>query len=244
MRSRGGVRLSDKGPKYATTPPSTYRQTGVQRLAEFALDTDNNLKGLLRVVMYGQEALRWRQLSLKNDEGEVKKQFKESMGEYIPDGVEADFDHFLGLNDLDVNLIAIVQIKGSVGTSTGKRTFMPGQFFESRGMLPFVSQDKRTTPVDVMYPKTETDQVTYNLPAGMNVESAPQASDASWPEHAVFKVKSESNANSVTVARTLVYNFTVLNPTDYTLLHDFYQKVATADQQQLVLAHATLAKGN
>jgi hypothetical protein len=31
---------------------------------------------------------------------------------------------------------------------------------------------------------------------------------------------------------------------DYGDLHDFYQKVATADQQQLVLTRAQVAKGN
>ena len=34
------------------------------------------------------------------------------------------------------------------------------------------------------------------------------------------------------------------SPKDYQNLHDFYQKVATADQQQLVLTRAPVAKGN
>jgi hypothetical protein len=46
------------------------------------------------------------------------------------------------------------------------------------------------------------------------------------------------------VVRTLVYNFAVLGPKDYPDLHDFYQKVATADQQPIVLSRVTAAKGN
>ena len=137
-----------------------------------------------------------------------------------------------------------MRVKGSAGTATGKRIFLPGQFFESRGKHPFVAQDKRTVPVDVKYAKFETDQATYRLPAGMSVESAPQGSDASWPNHALMKVATETKPNMVTVARTLAYNFTVLEAGDYTNLHDFYQKVATADQQQLVLTHTAIAKGN
>jgi hypothetical protein len=33
-----------------------------------------------------------------------------------------------------------------------------------------------------------------------------------------------------------VYNYTILDPKEYGSLHDFYQKVAAADQQQITLA--------
>jgi hypothetical protein len=42
----------------------------------------------------------------------------------------------------------------------------------------------------------------------------------------------------------LAHNYTLLDPKDYNDLHGFYQKVATADQQQLVLTRTTAAKGN
>jgi hypothetical protein len=48
----------------------------------------------------------------------------------------------------------------------------------------------------------------------------------------------------VTITRTLAYNFAVLDPKEYSDLHDFYQKVAAADQQQLVLARATQLSRN
>jgi hypothetical protein len=44
--------------------------------------------------------------------------------------------------------------------------------------------------------------------------------------------------------RLLAYNFTLLDPKEYSDLHDFYQKVAAADQQQLVLVRAPQARGN
>jgi hypothetical protein len=49
----------------------------------------------------------------------------------------------------------------------------------------------------------------------------------------------------VVVARTLARAFTEAKPEEYQDLRGFYQKVATADQQQLVLAAApAAAKGN
>jgi hypothetical protein len=58
------------------------------------------------------------------------------------------------------------------------------------------------------------------------------------------KIQSESTADNVRVQRMLAYNYTLLDATDYSNLHDFYQKVATADQQQLVLTRLPIAKGN
>jgi hypothetical protein len=46
------------------------------------------------------------------------------------------------------------------------------------------------------------------------------------------------------VGRTFGRYFTVIQPKDYQDLRGFYQKVASADQQQLVLTISPAAKGN
>jgi hypothetical protein len=239
-----GLRLTDDGPVAATTPMGSYTSTAFDRVADLNIDDAGNLKGTARFILTGQEALHWRQLSIRNDETEVKKQFDEAIRAYMPDGVQADFNHFIALSDYESNLVAMVDVSGNLGTATGKRFFLPGLFFEAHARHPFVAQDKRTTLVDVHYPKMESDQVTYHLPTGFAVETAPQAADISWPSHAVFKVKTIVSGNDVTVARTVAFNFAVLPSKDYGDLHDFYQKVSTADQQQLVLTRAQIAKGN
>jgi hypothetical protein len=239
-----GFQLSDKGAVIAMTPGITYRNSTVKRVADLYIDQTGNVKGSARFVMTGPISLYWRQLALENDDEEVKKQFNESMRADLPEGVQADFDHFLALDDPTVGLIANINVSGSLGTLTGKRFFLPGLFFESRAKHPFVAQDKRAIPVDVHYPMTEQDDVTYNLPPGYNVESLPRDATSSWPDHALLNLHSSAENGSVTIVRTLAYNFTLLDPKDYSDLHGFYQKVATADQQQLVLTRAPAAKGN
>jgi hypothetical protein len=239
-----GLRLTDNGSVGATTPMGSYTTTAFDRVADLNIDEAGNLKGTARFILTGQEALYWRQLSIRNDETEVKKQFDEAIRAYMPDGVQADFNHFIALSDYNSNLVAMVDVSGNLGTATGKRFFLPGLFFEAHARHPFVAQDKRTTLVDVHYPKMEGDQVTYHLPTGFAVETAPQTADISWPSHAVFKVKTSVSGNDVTVVRTVAFNFAVLPSKDYGDLHDFYQKIATADQQQLVLTRAQVAKGN
>jgi hypothetical protein len=239
-----GFRLSDKGVIPGLTPPGNYKMAVVEREADLTIDEQGGVTGIVRFVMTGPDALHWRQLTLEDDPEEVKKRFNESMQGEIPEGVQADFDHFLGLEDYNTNLIGIVKVSGNLGTATGKHFFLPGLFFESRAKHPFTSEDKRTTPIDVHYPKMEQDDATYRLPAGFTAESTPQAANANWPDHAMFKIVSTATGGAVTVHRTLAYNFTLLDPKEYPNLHDFYQKAAAADQQQLVLTRAPAAKGN
>jgi hypothetical protein len=239
-----GFRLSDKGAAVATTPAITYKSAVVHRVADLTVDEQGNVDGTARLVMTGPDALYWRQLALENDQEEVKKQFNESMRAYMPDGVQADFDHFLALDDYTVNLMALIKISGNLATATGKHFFLPGLFFESQSRHPFVAQDKRIIPIDLHYALMEQDDVTYHLPSGFNVESAPKAADLTWPSYAALKINSAVGNGSVEVVRAFARNFALLDPKVYNDLHDFYLKVAAADQQQIVLTRATAGKGN
>jgi hypothetical protein len=195
--------------------------------------------------MIGQEALRWRQAALRNDLDEVKKQFDHSLESMFPDGVEAHIDSFTGLDDPYVNLVATVKAQGNLGTATSKRLMLPGFFFETRGAHPFVEQEKRQESVDMHYGEVVTDQVVYHLPAGFSVEGAPQDAKITWPDHTVLVNKTIPAAGQITIARMLARSFTEAKPEEYQDLRGFYQKVAAADQQQLVLTTAPVAaKGN
>lgn len=239
-----GLLISEKSAEIATTPGLTFTDATVLRAADLNIDSAGNVKGAARYLMTGPNSLYWRQLALENDADEVKKQFTESLTSDLPQGLKADFDHFQALDDPSANLVAIARITGNIGSVTGKHLFLPGLFFESRAKHPFVAQDKRIIPIDVHFPELDQDQVTYHLPPGFSVESLPQDIKTVWPDRAVLKVHSSAADGSVIVLRTLAYNITILDPKEYSDLHDFYLKVATADQQQLVLTRSPAAKGN
>jgi hypothetical protein len=239
-----GARQSSDGHNAGTTPQQPYTANTLHRIGEVTLDEHGAITGNFRFVMQGQEALRWRQAALENDLDEVKKQFDRWTEMMVPDGVQAHIDHFLGLDDPDINLIAMVSLQGTIGSATSKRILLPGFFFETRGAHPFVAQDKRLEAVDMQYGDAEIDQITYQLPAGFAVEGAPQDAKISWPEHAILVNKTVTAPGQITIARSLARAFTFAKPEEYQDLRGFYQKVAAADQQQLVLIATLPAKGN
>jgi Domain of Unknown Function with PDB structure (DUF3857) len=234
-----GLAQSPKGPSFITIPEQKYADNIVRRTGILTLDEKGGVSGQIQIAMTGQEALRWRQLALENDLSEVKKQFDGELADIAPNGVQADVDHFEGMDDPTASLNAVIKLTGSLGVPAGRRLIVPTYFFETRGTVPFVNEAARQVPVDMHYAERVTDQITYRLPDGLAVEGAPADANFSWPAHALFVAKSLTQPGQITIAQTLTRAFTIVKPEEYQDLRGFYQKVAAADQAQLVLTAAT-----
>jgi len=240
----GGIRQSTSGAEAANSPLAPYSANTLLRTGDVTLDDHGAITGNFRFVMSGQEALSWRQAALRYDPDEVQKRFDRWLQSIVPEGVEAHIDHFVGLDDPYSNLLAVIKAEGRLGTATSKRLLLPGFFFETRGSHPFVDQEKRLEPVDMHYADQVTDQIVYHLPANLAVEGAPQDAKIPWNKSAVLVTKTVPATGQVTIARQFARGFTTVKAEDYQDLRSFYQKVASADQQQLVLTSSTASKGN
>lgn len=239
----GFVQGSDgKTPK--NTPGQSYRDNNTTRKADLILDAQGGVQGSLRIAMIGQQALYWRQFALQNDENEVKKSFDRWLQTMVPEGVEAHVDHFVGLDNPDLNLVAVIKARGGLGTTTGKRVLLPAFFFETRARHPFVDEEKRQEPVDLHYSEVVNDVVVYRLPQGLSMESAPQDATIEWPAHETLSASAVQAPGQITISRSLARAFTIVLKNDYQDLRGFYQKVAASDQQQLVLSATPEVKGN
>ena len=240
-----GLRMTLGSPSLFSLhkPPDATVSASVQRSASLVIVADGSVDGNIDVTMTGAEALYWRQIALQNDLDEVKKQFSESLRDYLPEGIHTDFDQFVGLDETGSALVAKLKVSGTLGSPTGKYLLLPEQLFNP-AKHPFVTEAKRITPIDMHYPRTEHDSATYTLPDGYTVGNIPQPAKASWPNHATFTIESAAGQKTVTVKRTLDRNFTLASPSEYSSLHDFYQKVAIADQAQLVLLRPPSEKAN
>ncbi|MGD0348187.1 MAG: DUF3857 and transglutaminase domain-containing protein [Terracidiphilus sp.] len=249
--SARGLGQGAQGVNISTTPEQIYTDNSVSRIADLTLDAHGGITGFIKIIMIGQEALRWRQFALRNDDTELKKRFDHNELEHmVPDGVEAHVDHFIGIDQPGQNLMAMVKVTGSLGTATSKRILLPGLFFETRSRVPFVNEEKRQIPVDMHYADRVTDDVTFHLPDGAAVEGAPQDTTVSWQGHAVFILKSKAGPGQIEIANSMARAFTLAKPEEYQDLRGFYQKVNAAEQAPLVLtiapapATAPPGKGN
>ena len=240
----GGVRQTANGATYAQTPDPDARGNAILRSGDLTLAPHGAVSGEISIAMTGQEALRWRQAGLRNGDAELKKSFDSELADQVPAGVEAHVDRFAAVDRPDENLVAAVKVTGSLGAGMATRLLLPAFFFESRAHEPFVEEVTRQEPVDMHYGDHVTDQITYHLPASMTLEGGPQDANSMWQGHAMYAVKTKSAPGQILVARSVARAFTVLQPSEYQSLREFYSKVASGDQQQIVLHNAPEAGGN
>ena len=241
----GGIRETAGGVGPWVTPLLPYAANTVVRKAELTVGADGSVNGRLQFGMTGQEALRWRQASLQMDQDALKRSFEDWLRTQLPSGVEAHLTRFAKLDDAGADLGAYATVTGMPGTATSKRMLLPASFFAHSEDQGLIALPDRHLPVDMHYAAVYKDGVLMHLPAGVTIESAPPTTAVPWSGYAMYQIKSTPNGNDLTVTRTLARAFTLLEPDEYSPMRDFYQKVNTADQQQIVLTNsATAQKGN
>ena len=116
---------------------------------------------------------------------------------------------------------------------------LPAFFFSTGPRPQFVAEESAQPPVDLHYAEQVIDDAVFHLPAGYTVESAPQASQLPWADHAITSGQNyPRRPESLRSGTSSPAVFVLLDPKEYPALRDYYQKLAANDQQQLVLAKA------
>lgn len=235
----GGVAMAASGKvESIITPQQENKDNTVVRVGSLAISPQGTVSGTLKVGFTGQEALLLRQMALRNDANSVKQELERMIAAQVPDGVVARIDHISGLDDSTKQLVAVVPVTGSIANLAGSHLVLPRLFFETKETDPFPAEESRLLPIDMHYPALEQEQITYVLPSGFALEGALQDASARWEENAAYKLISKVDATSITTGRTLARGFTLLDPSQYGKLRDFYDKVVLADRQQIALTAA------
>ncbi|HEY3705792.1 MAG TPA: DUF3857 domain-containing protein [Terracidiphilus sp.] len=236
-----GLELNGGKVETVITPEQKVTDNAVIRVGSLNVSPKGIVSGTLKVAFLGQEALRLRQIALRNGPDATKEQLDHMLAAQVPAGVEARVDHVVNLEDSSKQLLAIVPVSGNLATQAGGHLVLPRNFFRTRETNPYPSEDARLSPIDVHYPAQEQDHVTYVLPSGFVVEGKPEESMVKFQDGAAFEMKAKAEGSAVANTRVLARSFTMLDAKDYGSLRDFYQKVVAADQQQIVLSPAAQA---
>jgi hypothetical protein len=217
------------------TPLQVNTDNTILRVGRLTVTPNGNVSGTLKIALIGQEALYLRQLAIQTDSETVKQKLESMIAAEVPSGIQAQIDHIAYLDDPDKQLLAVVPVTGTLSDHAGNHLVLPRLFFETKETDPFPSDPDRTLPIDMHYPAQERERITYQLPAGFALEGTPQDATLKFEENAAYELRSKTDAGSITTDRILARGFTLLAPSEYGKLRDFYDKVATTDRQQVVL---------
>ncbi len=237
-----GIRQTDNGTKVAEAPSAVYKDNATLRTADLTLAANGEVQGQIRITMRGTEALRWRHFALAHDEEATKKAFEKQIQARVPAGVQVKMNHFLALSDYTSNLMAVLDVSGTMGTVTGKRAFIPASFFEARAAPLFPAQE-RENPVDMGYPFVARDEINLTLGPGLSVASVPAKVSIPYPQMAEYQAAYGGQGSIYKQVRLLALGNAIYKASEYPQLRDFFQKVGAQDQQQVVLDRVAVSAG-
>jgi hypothetical protein len=236
-----GLREVDGGgTMFATTPPESYKDQRIDRIADLTLDEHGEATGSVTMKYQGAPALRWRQTFLRGDETSLKRDLQTSMERLMPTGMDVKVASIQQLQEYEQPLEVHFEVKGQIASSTGKRLLVPADIFEVNAK-PTFPHEKRELPVYFDYTSSTLDAVRVHYPASMAVESAPATQQLPYQKTAMYTLQSETAQNAVTVRRSFLMGDIVFPKEEYPDLRAFYTKMETKDQEPVVLKIATQA---
>ena len=233
----GGLRQSDDGAKLASTPSEAFTASTTKRIGDLTLDDKGVASGTVALSFTGNPALRWRHQALRGDDTSLNNQLRQMLERELPGGMEVRVTSTEALADPDKPLVIRYDIKGPIGSSTGKRVLIPVSPFEVNSK-PLFTQAKRELVVDMGYPEMMQDAVRIKYPEGLTVESAPAEASDKLKNEAGYSFSSQAAPNEITLFRNVTVAKTFFQPEEYPELKAFYGKLDSAQGETLILTRS------
>jgi hypothetical protein len=143
----------------------------------------------------------------------------------------------LSIQDLDAYekpLAVSYEVKGSLGTATGKRLVLPVDLFEA-GSTPAFPHEKRELAVYFRYPEIRQDALRIKFTKGFAVEAVPEPAKFTIPSRETYSLTVESTPTSFTTRRTYADGDVLVKPDQYAELRKFHSQFEGKDQESVVL---------
>jgi hypothetical protein len=213
------------------TTPQKGTDNAVLHVGSLSVDSQGAVSGTVKVAYIGQEALRLRQIALRSGNDALAAELNRNLSAQIPEGITIKLDHIAYVDNPGKQLLAVVNVSGAL-KQDGGRFEIPRGFFQARERNPFPEESERKLAVDVRFPEVIQEKIAYVLPAGFGLIGKPDDAKLNW-EALGYSSTITPDKNGVTVSRVFARGFTLLEAEKYTPLHDFYDRVAEADQKPL-----------
>ena len=232
--SAGGILVDNINGQVGTTPIPESKDAVTRRHAELKLDAEGNLEGNLTVTYEGQEALARRLKAIDEDEAQRSKELEETVQNSLPQGAIVKLISSDAWTTSEVPLKTQFHLQvPNFATQAGQRLVLPLSVFHSSRQNPFASAS-RIHAVYFDYPAEVYDEVTIDLPAGVEIESLPmnQKIEAGTAHYELVLAK---ETNSLRVKRHFTIASFIVPVERYPALRRFYENAHTNDDQQAVI---------
>jgi hypothetical protein len=235
-----GIRQIDGGAGMIETQGDNYTYSRTQRVANLTMERDGIVAGNIKMTYMGSPGLYWRQRALTGDAASLDRELTTSIEQLLPNGMEVKVSSIEKLEDYDQPLVVSLDVKGQLGSSTGKRLLIPSDIFEANEK-PAFPQEKREVPIAFSYAHMMQDAVRITFPPTLTVESLPASDTVKFQKFALYGMKTESTPTTVTSRRDYVLGEILFKADEYPELRSFYSKMENKDQESIILTSSPSA---
>jgi hypothetical protein len=234
-----GLRLDKDGGQWIETPLPDSNVSQIARKATLRLIPETGaLEGKLIVTYTGLEASSHRVDQRNEDDTARKKMLEDEVREFIPSGSEAELVNHPDWHSSSTDLVAEFDLKvPGWAESTGRRVMLPEGLFGAPEKHVF-DHANRVHPIYFKYPNSRLDDISIELPEGWRVSSLPAAAEENQ-KIIVYTVKAENDKGVLHISRKFNTDILLMDSKYYSALQDFYRRIRTHDEQQIVLLPGT-----
>ncbi len=255
--STAALKLDKNGGEFVVVPTTAADKNVVRRTADLALNHDGSAQGDLIVEFKGNDALEHRLSALNTDEAGRQQMLEEEIAGELPVGSFVHLEDVAGWNSGEEPLVAHFSIAAPrFAQQAAKRWLVPATLFQSSlpgsnsfGAKPFgekagvFSSTTRKYPFYFPYTYEQVDRVSLQLPPEYSVQLLPDGQDVKLPSTRFLTTRSASAAG-LEETRALVVNSIYFKPEDYGSLKHFFERLKSADEEQVVISAKQAASGN
>lgn len=235
-----GMLLNDKGGEWVNTPAPVPSQARIERRANLQLDASGSLQGKLVVTYHGLSALTLRLNNRFGDATERKEVLEDMIERYIPVGIDVTLINEPDWSSSEPTLTAEFDLKVPGWLqSAGSRRLLPLALLGAETRHIF-NNASRTHPIYFEYPYVTEDEVAVKLPDGVQHGTLPMP-NIEGQQQLIYNLKVEAQNDSLKVYRKLQQPYVILKAGDYSFMREFFQKVRSSDEQQILLTSAPKA---
>ena len=241
-----GLRQTDGGTDFAQTQGDDYHFNQTQRVADLHMDDKGEVTGTVKLTFLGSPALIWRHSALSGDAESMNRELRKELEDMVPKSLEVKVGAIEGVDAYESPLVVNYEVKGTLGTTTGKRLLLPADIFEAGATASF-PHEKREQAVYFHYPQATFDAMRIKFPQGFQMEATPDAATFDLPGLEEYKLGVTTASDGFLTRRTHARGEVLVQTKDYDTLRKFYTQFESKDQESVVLKvvpAGTAAGGN
>lgn len=237
----GGLRVKKDAGDFIVTPELPSTAAELIRHAEIDVNDEGEAAGKLIVDFAGRFGADRR--TNENDKDDVgrRKDLEEEIKGWLPSDATFTVTNLSNWDDTaqPVRVEGTVKVP-SFGTAAGKRMLVPQEIFRSRQANSFKSENRKND-LDFYYSYEELDDLHVHVPKSFKVETVPQSQRMNLGK-ALFEISATFKDGTVQVQRHLMIGAAFFARTDYPTFRDFFSKVKSDDEADVVLESAESAQ--